>query len=387
VATYKIKRGDTLSAIAKKYGTTVNELVKLNNIKNPNLIYAGATLKLPGSSSGSKTSSKTSSKPKPKTTADYLKETEKSKPTYKPSAKVTAAEKQLAEYEKQKPGEYVSQYGDQIQTMLDQILNRPKFTYDFSADPMYQMYKDQYTQQGRLAMMDTMGQAAALTGGYGSSYAQTAGQQAYQGHLQQLNTVIPHLQQAAYQQYSDEGTRLQEQLGILQGMDESAYGRHQDKVSQYYTELNYLYNKAGDMSERDYQYYLNNLSAWQADRDYWLGKTRFEQEQANWQTQWDYKLQQDAKAEALAAAKASGGGGGGSRRSRSSSGSSGGGGSGAAPPVPKQTGKGDVEGVAAELQQRILKGDKRGIDVVIANAVRQGRITAAGADYLAKKFL
>lgn len=45
-ATYNIKKGDTLSAIAKKYNTTVSNLVKINNIKNPNFIKAGDTIKL-----------------------------------------------------------------------------------------------------------------------------------------------------------------------------------------------------------------------------------------------------------------------------------------------------------------------------------------------------
>jgi LysM repeat protein len=51
-ATYTVQPGDTLSEIAIRFGTTVTELVKLNNIKNPNLIYAGQILTLPGSSSG-----------------------------------------------------------------------------------------------------------------------------------------------------------------------------------------------------------------------------------------------------------------------------------------------------------------------------------------------
>ncbi|MBU5594928.1 N-acetylmuramoyl-L-alanine amidase [Amphibacillus sp. MSJ-3] len=48
-STYTVKRGDTLSAIAKKYGTTVDKLVKDNNIKNPNLIRVGQKLKVSGS--------------------------------------------------------------------------------------------------------------------------------------------------------------------------------------------------------------------------------------------------------------------------------------------------------------------------------------------------
>ena len=43
---YTIKSGDTLSAIAKKFNTTVNELVKLNGIKTPNLIYAGQKIRV-----------------------------------------------------------------------------------------------------------------------------------------------------------------------------------------------------------------------------------------------------------------------------------------------------------------------------------------------------
>ena len=51
--TYVIKRGDTLSQIAVRYGTTVNTLVRLNNITNPNRIYVGQRLTIPGRNSGS----------------------------------------------------------------------------------------------------------------------------------------------------------------------------------------------------------------------------------------------------------------------------------------------------------------------------------------------
>ena len=46
-------------------------------------------------------------------------------------------------------------------------------------------------------MEDTLGKAAALTGGYASSYAQSAGQQAYNGYLQELAALVPELRQAA----------------------------------------------------------------------------------------------------------------------------------------------------------------------------------------------
>ncbi|MDO4542145.1 MAG: GH25 family lysozyme [Bacillota bacterium] len=44
---YKVKSGDTLWAISRKYGTTINELVEINDISNPNLIYVGEVLKIP----------------------------------------------------------------------------------------------------------------------------------------------------------------------------------------------------------------------------------------------------------------------------------------------------------------------------------------------------
>ena len=46
--TYTVQRGDTLSAIAKKYNTTVNALAKLNDISNVNYIVVGQVLKIDG---------------------------------------------------------------------------------------------------------------------------------------------------------------------------------------------------------------------------------------------------------------------------------------------------------------------------------------------------
>ena len=43
---YTIKSGDTLSEIAERFGVSVDSLVSLNGIENPNLIYAGVTIKI-----------------------------------------------------------------------------------------------------------------------------------------------------------------------------------------------------------------------------------------------------------------------------------------------------------------------------------------------------
>ena len=54
---YTVQAGDTLSGIAEEYGTTVNTLVALNGISNPNLIYVGQVLKIPVSGSESTSNS------------------------------------------------------------------------------------------------------------------------------------------------------------------------------------------------------------------------------------------------------------------------------------------------------------------------------------------
>lgn len=91
---------------------------------------------------------------------------------------------------------------------LQAYLNREDFQYDLNGDALYRQYKDRYMEMGKTAMQDTMGQAAALTGGYGSSYAQSVGHQAYNSYLQQLGDVVPELYQLAYDRYRDKGDRL-----------------------------------------------------------------------------------------------------------------------------------------------------------------------------------
>ena len=91
---------------------------------------------------------------------------------------------------------------------LQAYLNREDFQYDLNGDAMYRQYKDRYMELGKAAMEDTMGQAASLTGGYGSSYAQNVGQQAYNRYLQQLGDVVPELYQLAYDRYRDKGDAL-----------------------------------------------------------------------------------------------------------------------------------------------------------------------------------
>ena len=62
--------------------------------------------------------------------------------------------------------------------------------------------------------------------------------------------MIPQLQQAAYDMYRDEGDTMRSNLGMLQGMDDTDYGRYRDDVGDYWTMLNYLYGKYNDWYPR-----------------------------------------------------------------------------------------------------------------------------------------
>ena len=128
-------------------------------------------------------------------------------------------------------------YEGQLADLYNRIQNREDFSYDVNADPLYQQYKDQYIQGGKLAMRDTMGKAAALTGGYASTYAQQVGQQAYDGYLQNLTAQIPELYQQAYSKYTQEGNDLLQQFNLLGSMRDTAFAKEQQLWSNLYTAI------------------------------------------------------------------------------------------------------------------------------------------------------
>ena len=161
------------------------------------------------------------------------------------------------------PGEWNGgTYGQAKLDAYNEWNNRPAFSYDVNGDALYQQYKDKYINQGRLAMADTIGQASAMTGGYGNSYAVTAGSQAYQSHLQNLNDIVPQLYQMAYDRYNQEGEDLKTKYGMLSDMYNTEYGEHRDKVSDYNTILDRLTSEY--YNERNFDY-----GAWDADRNYY----------------------------------------------------------------------------------------------------------------------
>ena len=202
------------------------------------------------------------------------------------------------------PGKYTYANQGMLDDLMKQRNNYKQFNYDVNGDALYQQYKDQYTAQGKMAMNDTMAQAQAMTGGYGNSYAQSVGQQAYQGYMQQLTNKIPELYQLAYDKYNNDKSDLDKRISLLNEENDRGYARYRDDVSDYNNERAYLtdridadrsygmnvwqmnYNKKKDETNSYNDNILSNRNYWSNEanngynREYgtWSGNEKLQQE-------------------------------------------------------------------------------------------------------------
>ena len=88
-----------------------------------------------------------------------------------------------------------------------------------------------------------MANAATLTGGYANSYATTAGQQAYNSYLQQLNDIVPQLYQQARSNYDNQTQNLYNKASLYQGLDSEAYQRWSNNRNYYMDKNNNEWNR------------------------------------------------------------------------------------------------------------------------------------------------
>lgn len=159
------------------------------------------------------------------------------------------------------------QQDPRVGEMFDKYMNFGDFKYNAEADPLYQQYRDQYTTLGQQAMRDTMGQAAGLTGGYGSTYSQAAGQQAYNAYLQRLNDVMPELYNAAYGRWQDRRNALAQQYQMALGMDETAYNRWLQEQGMLQDQYNMVNAQRENAYNTDYTNWANQLNLQREDEE------------------------------------------------------------------------------------------------------------------------
>lgn len=195
-------------------------------------------------------------------------------------------------------GDYQSPYQAKLDGLLDRILGRPDFNYNWSDDPLYRQYAARYQQQARQGMQDAMGQAAGLTGGYGSSYATAAGSQAYGQQMQGLNDRAMELYQLAKDRYDTQGADMRANMGLLEQREAANRGMYQDDRDTWYGRQD-----ADIANLRNSQ-----LMGWNVYQD------AADREMAERQMAWDQYQYWNGIYEAMREqAKKSGGGGGGGR--------------------------------------------------------------------------
>lgn len=223
------------------------------------------------------TENKTEAQTEPKTTSTKTTSTKStnSAPSqtttsagFVPSNVVLEANAILEQHNANRPGNYTSLWQDEADAYLNQYQNRDQFSYDLNSDALYQMYRDMYVQQGQTAMMDTMGQVAALSGGYGNSYAQAAGQQAYDQYLSQLNAIVPELAQMARDQYDKEGQEMLAMYDLYMNKENQEYGRYQDDLSNWYTEAARLQSNYDNLYNREYGQYRDSVADEQWEKQF-----------------------------------------------------------------------------------------------------------------------
>ena len=133
------------------------------------------------------------------------------------------------------PEKYDSQYLGRIENAINNMEN---WSYDPLQDASYQALAKVYGARGNIAAKNSLADAAALNGGYGSSYAVSAAQQARNQYNQELASMIPQLEQAAFD-------RNQTSYNALMNLDDSLYGRFSDDEARKLQSVQFALDVAG----------------------------------------------------------------------------------------------------------------------------------------------
>jgi LysM repeat protein len=311
---HRVKPGENLTGIAQQYNTTVDAIANANRIANRNMIYANTDLIIPdlptpdnsnlGAIGGYNNPTAAPKIDPIPTNPTYL------NGTWDESDKGSAAYK---DYNDAK--DTVANYGDfnfseteWAKNIEDKIKNYGQFSYDFNTDALYQQYKDKYIQQGKMAMADTMGQAAAMTGGYGSSYAQTVGQQQYQASLDKLNDVIPDLYQLALDRYNTGKQDLYNQASYLMEKYKQEYGEYSDEYQRlldslgiakddYYSGADMFYTEQKNYNDVASKEFADAMAAWEAKTGQAWKQADWDEALRQFMIDQGWKSKEDARAE------------------------------------------------------------------------------------------
>ena len=194
---------------------------------------------------------------------------EKKQREYTPTDQVEQARQDALSSDARKPGDYTSQWEKQLDAAMDKILNREAFSYNLNGDALYRQYRDQAVRGGRLAMQDTLGQAAAMTGGFGSSYGQTAAQQSYRQHMDDLSDKAAALYDKAREDYDRQRETDKENYQMLLQRENSSQNQYKQALAAWQEENNRLWDRYDKTYSSDYGAYRDEIKdrQWQQEFD------------------------------------------------------------------------------------------------------------------------
>ena len=288
MSTYTIKRGDTLSGIASRYGTDVSTLMGLNPyIKNANLIYAGNSLNLPGQQSAQQ-ATQTTAQPTTTQSTQAVQPTQTTQQLAEAYAKNQTANttndtqallnqyEKIAEQQKQGLAKQRELSASQINSQRADVLK----TYNDNARQAYIN-----SMLGKKNVEQELSQAGLNTSGLvGSAYANV--ENAYGNNLatlqasrdKSIDSINKQLNESQLQYDIKENELLTDienaKLELQKYGNELAYKKYQDALSNYMDFTNYDYNKS--ISDRDYNYKLARDKVaddqWQKEYDLSLRK-------------------------------------------------------------------------------------------------------------------
>ncbi len=143
--------------------------------------------------------------------------------------------------------DYESRNQSAIDDLTNQYTNR-QFSYDADTDAAYQDYAKMMRESGYKAMQDTVAHASALTGGYGNSYAATAGQQVYNDYAKQIGAAQADFYDRALANFNSEGNDLLSKIGVLENRENADRALWEEDYTRAWNEAEQRANH-GDVSE------------------------------------------------------------------------------------------------------------------------------------------
>jgi len=137
---------------------------------------------------------------------------------------------------------YQSPYANDIKTALGKITNAPAFSYNAETDPNFQSAKTLYGQQGDTAYNNNLASLTSRTGVVDSSWADAIASQARNAYNEKLMSLVPGMQQDAYNQYQGNINNQISGLNNLTNLDANSYNQYNGNISNQLAGVNQLSN-------------------------------------------------------------------------------------------------------------------------------------------------